>query len=164
MRHYKIAAIPADGIGPEVISAGIEVLHALTRHDPQLKFDIETFDWGSDYYKKHGVMMPEEGLNMLKAFDAIYFGAVGAPDVPDHITLWGLRLPICQALTSTPMCDPPKFCRASLHRCATAGRAILTGSSCAKTLKVNILVTAAVRTVVYLKKSVPKWQSLPVLG
>lgn len=51
MRHYKIAAIPADGIGPEVISAGIEVLHALARHDPQLKFDIETFDWGSDYYK-----------------------------------------------------------------------------------------------------------------
>ncbi len=46
MRHYKIAAIPADGIGPEVISAGIEVLHALTRHDPQLKFDVETFDWG----------------------------------------------------------------------------------------------------------------------
>lgn len=164
MRHYKIAAIPADGIGPEVISAGIEVLHALTRHDPQLKFDIETFDWGSDYYKKHGVMMPEEGLNMLKAFDAIYFGAVGAPDVPDHITLWGLRLPVARALTSTPMCDPPKFCRASLHRCATAGRAILTGSSCVKTLKVNILVTAAVRTVVYLKKSVPKWQSLPVLG
>lgn len=164
MRHYKIAAIPADGIGPEVISAGIEVLHALTRHDPQLKFDIETFDWGSDYYKKHGVMMPEEGLNMLKAFDAIYFGAVGAPDVPDHITLWGLRLPVARALTSTPMCDPPKFCRASLHRCATAGTAILTGSSCAKTPKVNILVTAAVPTVVYLKKSVPKWQSLPVLG
>ncbi len=78
---------------------------ALTRHDPQLKFDIETFDWGSDYYKKHGVMMPEEGLNMLKAFDAIYFGAVGA-DVPDHITLWGLRLPVARALTSTPMCDP----------------------------------------------------------
>lgn len=164
MRHYKIAAIPADGIGPEVISAGIEVLHALTRHDPQLKFDIETFDWGSDYYKKHGVMMPEEGLNMLKAFDAIYFGAVGAPDVPDHITLWGLRLPVARALTSTPMCDPPKFCRASLHRCATAGLAILTGPSCAKTPKVNILVTAAVPTVVYLKKSVPKWQSLPVLG
>lgn len=66
MRNYKIAAIPADGIGPEVISAGVEVLHALTRHDPQLKFDVETFDWGSDYYKKHGVMMPEEGLNTLK--------------------------------------------------------------------------------------------------
>lgn len=109
MRHYKIAAIPADGIGPEVISAGIEVLHALTRHDPQLKFDIETFDWGSDYYKKHGVMMPEEGLNMLKAFDAIYFGAVGAPDVPDHITLWGLRLPICQGFDQYANVRPTKI-------------------------------------------------------
>lgn len=127
MRNYKIAAIPADGIGPEVISAGVEVLHALTRHDPQLKFDVETFDWGSDYYKKHGVMMPEEGLNTLKKFDAIYFGAVGAPDVPDHITLWGLRLPICQGLTSTPTCVQPKSCRVSPHRCATAGPAILTG-------------------------------------
>ena len=55
-----------------------------------------TFDWGSDYYEKHGVMMPADGLTTLKAFDAIYFGAVGAPDVPDHITLWGLRLAICQ--------------------------------------------------------------------
>ena len=55
-----------------------------------------TFDWGSDYYRKHGVMMPEDGARQLKKFDAIYFGAVGAPDVPDHITLWGLRLPICQ--------------------------------------------------------------------
>ena len=52
MRTYKIAAIPADGIGPEVISAGVEVLHALTRHNPQLNFDVETFDWGSDYYQK----------------------------------------------------------------------------------------------------------------
>ena len=59
-------------------------------------FQIEHFDWGSDYYKKNGVMMPENGLETLKNFDAIYFGAVGAPDVPDHITLWGLRLPICQ--------------------------------------------------------------------
>ena len=96
MRNYSIAAIPADGIGPEVISAGVEVLRALERQSNELKFDIETFDWGSDYYKKHGVMMPEDGLQTLKKFDAIYFGAVGAPDVPDHITLWGLRLPICQ--------------------------------------------------------------------
>ena len=57
---------------------------------------MRTFAWGSDYYKAHGVMMPEAGLQQLKPFDAIYFGAVGAPDVPDHITLWGLRLPICQ--------------------------------------------------------------------
>ncbi len=96
MRIYRIAAIPADGIGPEVIEAGAEVLSALEKRDGTIRFDMTTFDWGSDYYKKHGVMMPEDGLEKLKPFDAIYFGAVGAPDVPDHITLWGLRLPICQ--------------------------------------------------------------------
>jgi len=109
MRHYAIAAIPADGIGPEVISAGIDVLKALTRHDPQLTFTIDTFDWGSDYYKKHGVMMPESGLQTLKKFDAIYFGAVGAPDVPDHITLWGLRLPICQGFDQYANVRPTKI-------------------------------------------------------
>lgn len=109
MRNYTIAAIPADGIGPEVISAGIEVLHALSRQDPQLTFTVETFDWGSDYYKRHGVMMPEQGLETLKAFDAIYFGAVGAPDVPDHITLWGLRLPICQGFDQYANVRPTKI-------------------------------------------------------
>ncbi|ERH64274.1 3-isopropylmalate dehydrogenase [Pantoea dispersa EGD-AAK13] len=109
MRNYKIAAIPADGIGPEVISAGVEVLQALTRHDEQLTFDVQTFDWGSDYYKQHGVMMPEDGLQTLKQFDAIYFGAVGAPDVPDHITLWGLRLPICQGFDQYANVRPTKI-------------------------------------------------------
>lgn len=96
MRTHKIAAIPADGIGIEVIGAGVEVLHALAQKLGDVSFDIEHFDWGSDYYKRHGAMMPADGLETLKKFDAIYFGAVGAPDVPDHITLWGLRLPICQ--------------------------------------------------------------------
>ena len=96
MREYMIAAIPADGIGPEVIAAGVEVLASLGKRLGDVTFNVTTFDWGSDYYKKHGVMMPEDGLTTLKPFDAIYFGAVGAPDVPDHITLWGLRLPICQ--------------------------------------------------------------------
>ncbi len=96
-RTHKIAAIPADGIGPEVIEAGTRVLQALAERVGDIAFDIETFDWGTDYYKHHGVMMPVDGLEMLKAFDAIYFGAVGAPDVPDHITLWGLRLNICQS-------------------------------------------------------------------
>ena len=96
MQNYQIAAIPADGIGPEVIDAGVRVLQALAARDGGFAFDITTYDWGSDYYKAHGRMMPEDGLNRLKAHDAIFFGAVGAPDVPDHITLWGLRLPICQ--------------------------------------------------------------------
>jgi tartrate dehydrogenase/decarboxylase / D-malate dehydrogenase len=96
MNSYKIAAIPGDGIGKEVIAAGVEVLQVLAARDGGFKLDFETFDWGSDYYKKHGIMMPENGRDTLKGFDAIYFGAVGAPDVPDHVTLWGLRLAICQ--------------------------------------------------------------------
>ncbi|MBQ0820886.1 tartrate dehydrogenase [Microvirga sp. HBU67558] len=96
MNSYKIAAIPGDGIGKEVIAAGVEVLQALAARDGGFGLEFETFDWGSDYYKTHGVMMPENGRETLRRFDAIYFGAVGAPDVPDHVTLWGLRLAICQ--------------------------------------------------------------------
>ncbi len=96
MREFKIAAIPGDGIGKEVVPAGLEVLAALARRDGGFRLKVESFDWGSDYYKKHGVMMPEAGRESLKKFDAILFGAVGVPDLPDHITLWGLRLNICQ--------------------------------------------------------------------
>jgi tartrate dehydrogenase/decarboxylase / D-malate dehydrogenase len=98
MPIYKIAAIPADGIGQEVIAAGLEVLHFLARRDGGFQLHVESFDWGSDYYKKHSMMMSEDGIERLKPFDAIYFGAVGARDVPDHVTLWGLRLNICQTL------------------------------------------------------------------
>ena len=96
MKVLNIAAIPADGIGPEVISAGIEVINAVMARNNNTEITFTNFDWGSDYYKTHGVMMPEDGLETLKSFDSIYFGAVGAEDIPDHITLWGLRLPICQ--------------------------------------------------------------------
>jgi tartrate dehydrogenase/decarboxylase/D-malate dehydrogenase len=96
MRKYRIAAIPGDGIGKEVIAAGLEALKACAKADGGFELDVTHFDWGSDYYHRHGVMMPGDGLAQLKSFDAIYFGAVGAPDVPDHVTLWGLRLAICQ--------------------------------------------------------------------
>jgi tartrate dehydrogenase/decarboxylase / D-malate dehydrogenase len=96
MKTYKIAAIPGDGIGKEVIAAGIDVLTALARRDGAFAFVFDHFDWGSDYYKRHGVMMPADGLVRIRSHDAIFFGAVGAPDVPDHISLWGLRLAICQ--------------------------------------------------------------------
>jgi tartrate dehydrogenase/decarboxylase/D-malate dehydrogenase len=96
MKTYEIAAIPADGIGPEVISAGIAVLEALAIRDGGFSISFTSFDWGSEYYRLHGRMMPEDGLDQLQDKDAIFFGAVGAPDLPDHITLWGLRLPICQ--------------------------------------------------------------------
>jgi tartrate dehydrogenase/decarboxylase/D-malate dehydrogenase len=91
MKSYRIAAIPGDGIGNEVIPAGIEVLQKLG-----IGLEFQHFDWSSDRYKKTGAYIPEGGLEQLKKFDAIFFGAVGAPDVPDHISLWGLRLPICQ--------------------------------------------------------------------
>lgn len=96
MRIHKIAAIPGDGIGKEVIAAGLQVLDACARADGGFQLSTEHFDWGSDYYRKRGTMMPAEGLDVLRKFDAIYFGAVGAPGIPDHITLWGLRLAICQ--------------------------------------------------------------------
>ena len=96
MKTYKIAAIPGDGIGKEVIAAGIEVLDALAAREARFDFHFDHFDWGSDFYKRHGVMMPAEGRDQIRHHDAIFFGAVGAPDVPDHVTLWGLRLAICQ--------------------------------------------------------------------
>src|SRR5690349_13393728 len=95
MKSYKIAAIPGDGIGKEVIAAGVEILEALSQKE-NFKLQVESFDWSSERYKKTGAYIPEGGFEQLKAFDAIFFGAVGAPDVPDHISLWGLRLPICQ--------------------------------------------------------------------
>ncbi len=96
MRTHKIAAIGADGIGPEVIAAGLKVLEVLQQREGDFKLQVESFPWGSAYYHKHGVMMAEDGLDTLRKFDAIYFGAVGDKSIPDHVTLWGLRLRICQ--------------------------------------------------------------------
>lgn len=96
MKTYKIAAIPGDGVGTEVILAGIEVLEALAKRDGSFEFLVDEFDWGGEYYKKHGRMMPEDGLDQIRNHDAILFGSAGHPDIPDHITLWGLRLAICQ--------------------------------------------------------------------
>lgn len=98
MRHLKIAAIPGDGIGQDVIAAGVRVLEALAKRDRSFAVSFDHFDWGSDRYKAVGSFMPEDGAAQLQNYDAIYFGAVGAPDIPDHLTLWGLRLNICQPL------------------------------------------------------------------
>jgi tartrate dehydrogenase/decarboxylase/D-malate dehydrogenase len=95
MKSYRIAAIPGDGIGNEVIPAGIEIVQTLAASEG-FQVAFEHFDWGSERYKRTGAYIPDGGLEKLKSFDAIFFGAVGAPDVPDHISLWGLRLPICQ--------------------------------------------------------------------
>ena len=93
MKTYRIASIPGDGIGNEVIPAGIEVLEKVA---DGFRVDFKHFDWSSERFKKTGAYIPDGGLDELKKYDAILFGAVGAPDVPDHVSLWGLRLPICQ--------------------------------------------------------------------
>lgn len=94
---FRIAVIPGDGIGKEVVPEGLRVLDQLaTTSDGALSFEYETFPWGSGYYAETRMMMDPDGLERLENFDAIYFGAVGWPDVPDHISLWGLRLAICK--------------------------------------------------------------------
>jgi tartrate dehydrogenase/decarboxylase/D-malate dehydrogenase len=98
VRTYKIAAIPGDGIGKEVVGAGLEVLKACAARDGGFALDVAHFDWSSERYKKTGALMPANGIETLKSYNVILFGAVGAPDVPDHVTLWGLRLAICQSL------------------------------------------------------------------
>ena len=96
MKTYRIALVPGDGIGKEVVPAGRQVLQALAGRS--FRFEFESFDWGADYYRLHGEMMPDSGLTALRGKDAILFGSAGDPDIPDHITLWGLRLKICQGL------------------------------------------------------------------
>ncbi|MFY9531035.1 MAG: tartrate dehydrogenase [Candidatus Acidiferrales bacterium] len=92
-RNYKIAVIPGDGIGKEVVPEGMRVLEAAGRRFGA-GFSWHQFDWSCETYFKTGKMMPQDGLEQLRAFDAIYLGAVGYPGVPDHISLWGLLIPI----------------------------------------------------------------------
>ena len=92
----KILVTPGDGIGPEVTREACTVLKVLQNVLPELKLDFTEFEWGSEYFVKNGRMMPEDGLEQLKTFDSILFGSAGSLEVPDHITLWGLRLKICQ--------------------------------------------------------------------
>jgi tartrate dehydrogenase/decarboxylase/D-malate dehydrogenase len=94
--RYKIAVIEGDGIGHEVVPEGLRVLEAVGRRY-QITFDWQHFDWGCQTYLKTGRMMPENGLDQLRGFDAIYLGAVGYPGVPDHVSLWGLLIPIRRA-------------------------------------------------------------------
>jgi len=94
-KPHSIACMGADGIGPEVVNAAVEVLKVLS-DAAGFKLEFTDYDWSSETYKKTGKYIPDGGLEELKKHDAILFGAVGAPDVPDHLSLWGLRLAICQ--------------------------------------------------------------------
>ncbi|KAH7368284.1 tartrate dehydrogenase/decarboxylase [Plectosphaerella cucumerina] len=119
---YSIASMGADGIGPEVVSAGVEVLKVLAQTLNSFDLDFVDYDWSSETYKKTGKYIPDGGLEQLKKHDAILFGAVGAPDVPDHISLWGLRLAICQPFQQYANVRPTKVLRGTqspLRNCQT---------------------------------------------
>ena len=94
MRVLQIASIPGDGIGKETVPAGRQVLDTACVVHGGLRLEYLDLDWNCEYYLKHGRMMPENGLEVLRPCDAIFLGAVGFPDVPDHVSLWGLLLPI----------------------------------------------------------------------
>ncbi len=123
MKTHRIATIPGDGIGKEVVPAGREVLVAMMKSDPSLRFDFTDYDWGGDYYRRHGIMMPADGLDQLRDKDAILFGSAGDPGIPDHITLWGLRLKICQGFDQYANVRPTRILPgidAPLKRCTPA--------------------------------------------
>ena len=93
MKKYKVAVIPGDGIGKEVVPEGQKVLEAAARKHG-FALDWQHFDWSCDRFLKSGEFMPKDGIDQLRGFDAIYLGAVGWPGIPDHVSLWGLLIPI----------------------------------------------------------------------
>jgi tartrate dehydrogenase/decarboxylase/D-malate dehydrogenase len=120
MTTYRIATIPGDGIGKEVIPAGRQLMQALAATDPALQFEFEDFGWGGDHHRAHGLMMPADGLDRLRDKHAILFGSAGDPHIPDHITLWGLRLKICQGFDQYANVRPTRILPgidAPLKRC-----------------------------------------------
>ena len=123
MKTFRIACIPGDGIGKEVIPAGQQVLQALGNHQPALRLAFTQFGWGGDWYRAHGEMMPADGLQALREHDAILFGSAGDPEIADHITLWGLRLKICQGFDQYANVRPIRILPgidAPLKRCTPA--------------------------------------------
>lgn len=113
MKTYKIAVIPGDGIGPDVIKEGIKILDTISELDGTFKFEYTYFPWGCEYYLKTGEMMPKDGITTLKHFDAIYLGAVGYPGVPNHVSLRDLLLKIRQEFDQYVNLRPIKLLKSS---------------------------------------------------
>src|SRR5919107_5232346 len=111
MTVLEIGVIGGDGIGPEVVRAGMQVLEAAAGEEPSLELRFTEFPWGCEYYLEHGRMMPEDGLDTLAALDEIYLGAVGWPTVPDHVSLWGLLLPIRRSFDQYVNLRPARILR-----------------------------------------------------
>ncbi|MFP7479432.1 tartrate dehydrogenase [Terribacillus saccharophilus] len=109
-KTIRLAVIPGDGIGTEVVEAGLRVInHLADASNGKFKIESDFFPWGCEYYLEHGKMMADGGVEKLRDYDSIYFGAVGFPGVPDHVSLWGLRLAICQGFDQWANIRPIEF-------------------------------------------------------
>jgi tartrate dehydrogenase/decarboxylase/D-malate dehydrogenase len=109
MKKFEIAVIPGDGIGREVVPAGRSVLDTVAEVHGGFRFAYRTYPWSCAYYLRHGRMMPEDGLARLADSDAIFLGAVGFPGVPDHVSLWGLLIPIRRGFEQYACVRPVKL-------------------------------------------------------
>ena len=146
-RTYKIAAVPGDGIGKETVPEGLRVLEAAAT---KFGFKLQTtdYDWSCERYQKTGAMMPADGLDQLRQHDAVFLGAVGWPDVPDHVSLWGLLIPIrrgfdqyanvrpCKLMPTRSKAPPSIKCRTSTCQSVVPGEngrsCLLKNKSCTK--------------------------------
>jgi tartrate dehydrogenase/decarboxylase / D-malate dehydrogenase len=111
MRDYHLAVIPADGIGPEVMPEALATIQAVAERLGGFRCTVRQFDWGSERYLRHGALMPDDGLAQLErgGFQAILLGPVGDPRVPDHVSLWGLLLPLRQGFDQYVNLRPMKL-------------------------------------------------------
>jgi tartrate dehydrogenase/decarboxylase/D-malate dehydrogenase len=109
VNELNIALIPGDGIGKEVVPCGVRVLDAAAALHGGLRFSYREFPWSCEHYQQHGMMMPADGLDQLRPFDAIFLGAVGFPGVPDHVSLWELLIPIRRSFQQYACVRPIKL-------------------------------------------------------
>ncbi len=110
MRTLRIASIPGDGIGREVVPVAIDLLREVVRRGGRARLEVEEFPWSCDYYLREGRMMPEDGLELLRPFDAVFLGAIGDPArVPDHVSLWGLLIRIRRGFRQALNIRPARF-------------------------------------------------------
>ena len=143
MTTHRLAIIPGDGVGREVVPEGLKCGAAAA--EVTGSFDIDTVDypWSCEYYAQHGVMMDGDAIDRMRDSDAIYLGAIGFPGVPDHVSLWGMLLPIRQRLRPVHQPAADRCSGASTGRCATGAPRTSTSSASARTPRASTAASAA---------------------
>ncbi len=146
MARHKIAVIPGDGIGKEVVPEGLRVLDAAARRFG-IELQLDHFDWSCDYYARHGSMMPSSWKELIGQHDALFFGAVGWPaTVPDHVSLWGMLIKFRREFDQYVNLRPCRLMPGIRTPLPIASRVTSTSSSCARTPRASIPAWAAACT------------------